>query len=556
MAFTLRENQETTLNALINYLMNPANREPKIRNPLVSAPVAFGKSIVIGELAKRMIASFPATRILNLVHVKELVDQNYKKFEQIAPAISSGIFMDALGQKDYKSQVIYGSVHSVHSSIDLFKNPKSPIDILVVDECHWIQKKDTGMYRAIIDGIREASPHLVVVGFTGTEWRMDGGPLAEGDDDTRLFDDVYHADTIKGMLDKGYHSPLVVPKDEIINRANTKDIKVKDDGHQSERAQAEVMDRDMEYVHASVDEYVRLSKGRRKHLVFGTTIKHCKHLEESFSRYYRCVFVSGTMSNKARTQAIKDYQNDKIDMLISGIILTTGFDEPRIDCIGLFRSVSSSALYIQIAGRGLRIHPDKQDCLWLDFTSTTEMNGPVDEVTAPTYKEKGSGKAVVKQCGACKNYVAASARYCPHCDAEFLIVESQAHEDKASTANILGKKEPLTMRLTNLTAHRHQTTKKEPAIKLTFSFGLAHYTHVMNFGGSGRHFACKMWRSIVKPEYKEQCPKSAENALSLINDYKALDLPEYITFDYEEYWRDKSGKRKKLTTPRLNEILN
>lgn len=564
MAFTLRENQETTIQTLIDYLCNPANREPKIRNPLISAPVAFGKSICIAELAKRLIAIAPATRILNLVHVKELVDQNYKKFKAVAPAISSGIFMDALGEKDHKSQVIYGSVHSVFAGIDLFKDARQPIDVLVVDECHWIQKQDTGMYRAIIEGIREVAPHLVVIGWTGTEWRMDGGPLAEGDDDTRLFDDVYHADTIRGMLDKGYHTPLVVPRNEIQNRVDTSAIKVNDDGHQSERAMAALMDRDMDLVNASCEEYHRLAAGRKKHLVFGTTIKHCKHIKESMSRFYRCEFVHGGMSKKARAQAIEDYQNDKLDMLISGIILTTGFDEPRIDCIGLFRSVSSSALYIQIAGRGLRVHPEKTDCLWLDFTSTTAMHGPVDEVTAPKYVEKGSGDAVTKICPECQKrdvitVAPAAARECPECGVEFIFEEKDAHEDKASTASILGQQEPTTERLTHWSARKHTTARGFPAVLLTFTFGLASYTCQMQFGETGnrgaRGFACKLWSKIVRDEYKKQCPESAENALFLLNEMNVWDLPEYLTFTYEEYYTDKSGKRKKLTRPRLKEIL-
>lgn len=555
MTFQLRQNQSDALNWLWDYVHDQKNRTPRIRNPLLSAPVAFGKSITIAEFNRVTVETYPHMRILNLVHVKELVDQNYKKFKAVAPAIRSGVFMDSLGEKDHRSQVIYGSVHSVYSSIDKFQNPRSPINILVVDECHWIQKKDTGMYRAIIEGVREASPDLVVIGWTGTEWRMDGGPLAEGDDDTRLFDDVYYADTIRGMLDKGYHTPLVVPREAIMTARDTSSLKTNDSGDFNERSMAQIMDEDIQLIHDSVDEYRRLAQGRNKHLVFGTTIKHCRHLLESFSRYYRCEFIHGGMKKKDRKQAIQDYKNDKLDMLISGIILTTGFDEPRIDCIGLFRPVGSSALYIQIAGRGLRIHPEKANCLWLDFTSTTAMHGPVDEVKAPKYVEKGSGSAVVKLCGNCEAVVAASARVCPECNAEFEIVQSQAHEDKASTASILGAQEPITERLTGWRAIKHTTQNKQDAVKLEFSFGLASYTHIMNFNTRSRYFACKMWSKIVRDEYKNQCPESAANALMYLNEMNVWDLPEYLTFHYEEYYTDRNGKRKKLTRPRLTEIL-
>lgn len=564
MTFTLRQNQSDALNWLWDYVHQEANFSPRVRNPLMVAPVAFGKSITIAEFNRAVIETYPEHRILQLVHSKELVGQNYKKFKAVAPNIRSGIFMAALGEKDYKSKVIYGGVQSVYASIDLFCNPMNPFTILVVDECHWIQKTETGMYRGIVNKLREVYPQLIVIGWTGTEWRMDGGPLAEGDDDTRLFDDVHHADTIKGMLEKGYHSPLIVPREAIKNTRDTSNLKLNDKGEYSERAMAKIMDGDMQLIHDSVDEYVRLSTGRKKHLVFGTTLKHCEHLKESFSRYFRVEFIRGSMSDKKRDEAIAAYSNDELDMLISGTILTTGFDEPRIDCIGLFRPVGSSALYIQIAGRGLRIHPDKANCLWLDFTSTTAMHGPVDEVKAPKYVEKGDGKAVTKICPECKKrdvitVCAPSARECPECGVEFLMKLSDPHEDKASTASILGAQEPITERITGWRAIKHTTQNKQDAVKLEFSFGLASYTHIMNFGESGntrsRYFACKMWSKIVRDEYKNQCPESAANALMYLNEMNVWDLPEYLTFHYEEYYTDRNGKRKKLTRPRLTEIL-
>lgn len=544
MPFTLRDNQQGAITALWDYVHNESNYG---KNPLVSAPVAFGKSITIAEFNRLMVQAYPYMQILCLVHVKELVDQNYAKFKLMCPNISSGLYMDALGEKDHTSQVIYGSVHSVANGSHLF----SP-SIIVVDECHWIQKTQTGMYRSIIDDIKTRVPNCIVIGWTGTEWRMDGGPLAEGDD--KLFDDVFFADTIRGMLDKGYHSPLVVPDQAITNTTDTSTLAVNDEGHQSEKAMAKLMD-DMILINNSVDEYRRLSVGRKKHLVFGTTIKHCKHLKESFSRYYKCEFVHGGMKQKVREKAIQDYKDGKLDMLISGIILTTGFDEPRIDCIGLFRSVSSSALYIQIAGRGLRIHPDKKDCLWLDFTSTTAMHGPVDEVVAPIFKPKGSGDAVKKQCFQCQAFVYASVRICPECGAEFDMEAAPAHEDKTNGASILGRREPATMQLTNFRADRYTIKKTgKEALMFRFTFGLSQYTAVIDFTGQGRYSACQFWKWLAKDEYKGLCPESRENALMLINDMQAFNLPRFITFDYTTHYNGQKG-RTALSSPRMDKII-
>lgn len=46
---------------------------------------------------------------------------------------------------------------------------------------------------------------------------------------------------------------------------------------------------------------------------------------------------------------------------------TEGYDDPAISCVAIARPTKSRALYSQCAGRGLRIHPGKTDCLLLDF---------------------------------------------------------------------------------------------------------------------------------------------------------------------------------------------
>ena len=99
--------------------------------------------------------------------------------------------MGSLGKKQHNKQVIYGSIQSVHKQVDLFKP-----NILMVDECHLITKQQAkGMYRKFIDALKARHPGLIVIGWTGTSWRMDGGSLVHGDE--RLFDEVCGQVSIK-----------------------------------------------------------------------------------------------------------------------------------------------------------------------------------------------------------------------------------------------------------------------------------------------------------------------------------------------------------------------
>lgn len=56
----------------------------------------------------------------------------------------------------------------------------------------------------------------------------------------------------------------------------------------------------------------------------------------------------------------------KLLVLVSCAALSESFDVPQVSCIIQARPTKSKALYFQQLGRGLRLAPDKFDCLVLD----------------------------------------------------------------------------------------------------------------------------------------------------------------------------------------------
>jgi DNA repair protein RadD len=84
----------------------------------------------------------------------------------------------------------------------------------------------------------------------------------------------------------------------------------------------------------------------------------------------------------------------------------------------MLRPTASTGLYIQMAGRGMRIAPGKDDCLVLDFVGNVMRHGPVDAVVLPEAKRGGSGEAAeppAKVCPGCDAIVPISLRECLDC---------------------------------------------------------------------------------------------------------------------------------------------
>jgi DNA repair protein RadD len=98
----------------------PTGREKGSGNPLLSLAMATGKSLLIGWLVRDAIEKYPDVRILCLVHVQELIEQNVKHLHALWPDAPLGINCAALGRRDWHQQIIFASIQSV------FRSPARP----------------------------------------------------------------------------------------------------------------------------------------------------------------------------------------------------------------------------------------------------------------------------------------------------------------------------------------------------------------------------------------------------------------------------------------------
>lgn len=465
MSFQLRDYQSRALYSLYESVTT----RPSV-NPVVSACVGAGKSIMIAKFCEAIVTNYPHMKIINLVHTKELIEQNAAKFKSIAPHISSSIYSASIGEKSVNGKVVYAGIQSIWKSPHLAK-----FDIAVIDEAHLISKQQsTGMYRQYIDGLKKYNSYLVVVGMTGTPYRMDGGPLTDGDG--RLFDELVCDIGIRELLDKEYLSPLVLPSSKVKTQFDTSNVPTIA-GDFNQKALADIMD-DRYLIDQAAEEYMHLSKGRKCHLMFGTSIDHCYHLKDSFGRFIECDVVHGGLKKKEREAIIRAHKSGELPMVINQGVLTIGYDCPQIDSMGLLRATKSVPLYVQIAGRGLRLADGKKDCLWVDFTDTTERLGPVDRVEPPKMKIKGSGSSPIKKCWQCENPVPASLTSCPHCGALFDMQTSPSHGTEASTASILAEyKQPEWKVVDSINARNYKSKKSNKhTLRINFQCGIMTYS--------------------------------------------------------------------------------
>jgi DNA repair protein RadD len=406
----LRPYQQKAVDLLYAYFQHNTG------NPVVEAPTAAGKSVIQADFIRGILEQWPLQRILCLCHVKELVSQNCRALRRAYPDGDIGVNAAALGSRDTQQSIIFASIQSVYKRA----HELGRFDLIIVDECHLIPVRTSdGMYRRFIDDCLQYNPKIKVIGFSATPYRLDNGLLIDGDH--RLFTDIIPAKaagmSIDDLLAAGYLAPLTTHP--VRTHLDTSSVAVRG-GEYVLKDLAKAIDVDST-TKAACDEIIALGADRDAWLIFASSVEHAHHIEEYLrSQFVRARVITGEMDGRARDEAIALYQRREIRALINVNVLTTGFDAPHTDLLAFLRPTMSTSLYVQMAGRGMRIHPGKRDCLVLDFADLIATHGPVNKVTPPRKgKRKEDAQAPVKECKGCLMLIHASLRQCPYCGEAF-----------------------------------------------------------------------------------------------------------------------------------------
>ena len=416
--------------------------------PLILLPTGTGKSPVLAITIKRLLTKWPRVRVLKLTHVKELVEQNADKLRKVWPNAPLGIISAGLKRCELGRPITYAGIASVYKMIDQLGH----IDVLFVDEAHWVSTKEKTMYAKVILALWKRNPKMVLCGLTATGWRTKGGRLEQNEN--AFFTGVAYDGTTfehweRYIADRHLVPLIARPTDVELKYEN---VQVSNTGDFNLKQLQEAVD-DLETTRQAVNETIAKAAGRKSGLVYGVGIEHVMHIYQFFrERGERVTFVHSKISDDERDQRIAAFKRGEYRWLVNNGILTTGFDHPPLDVIAVMRPTKSSALHGQILGRGTRPWdgvdendvPDeffpgyKNDCLVLDFARNTRRLGTIDDLKVPgedgaKKRAPKAGMAVCRLCPDCETYCPARANTCHKCGYEFpppvVNIEGTAGED-------------------------------------------------------------------------------------------------------------------------------
>jgi len=504
----LRDYQRAAIDALYAYFGSNSG------HPLLVLPTAAGKSVIIGAFIRELMERWPGQRVLMLTHVKELIAQNTQKLYALWPEAPIGIYSASLRRRDTWDPIIFAGIQSVYKkAYQLGK-----FDLIMIDECHLVNIKSSGMYRKFIADAQAINPNVKIIGLTATGFRTRSGDITHGDD--AIFTDVAYEVTILDLLNQSYLSRLTSKR--MKSEFDTSGLHVRQGEFIHKEIEALVDRKDV--TEAALDEVMQYGHDRRSWLVFCAGVDHVHNVRDALmDRGIMTGCVTGKTPAAERDRIIEDYKAGRLRAITNCDVLTTGFDAPATDLLVFLRPTHSPGLYVQMMGRGMRISPEteKESCLILDFAGNVVRHGPVDQVRAWQPGKREKQEAPTKTCDECQTIVAAATRICPECGYEFPFEEEDKHGATATNASILSDDiDPQdyreTHKITDVSYLRHEKAGKPPSLRVDYYAGwnrVGSEWICLEHGGYARAKAVAWWKKRVSETMSLPVPGDIDGAL-------------------------------------------
>jgi len=325
------------------------------RRTAVVLPTGAGKTFVFSHLIAGWMKLNPGRRVLVLAHTDELVAQAAADIRAVAPHLSVGIVQAARNQ--VTADIIVASVPTL-------RTPKRRaqlrrIGLVLVDECH---HGVAPTYRAILIHFGALTPGqewaryvtapeyadapAIAAGFTATLARGDSAKLSE------VWESVAYRKDIGFMIRRGYL------RDVIGRRVEVPDLelsKVKRSGGDYQAADlGDALEVSM--APGIVAQAILDHAGDRSGVLFAPTVSAAHVFADAMNALgIKTEVVYGELPKPERRAILERLESGATQWVANCMVLTEGFNCPRVSCVAVARPTRSAPLYQQMVGRGLRL---------------------------------------------------------------------------------------------------------------------------------------------------------------------------------------------------------
>ena len=353
MGFALHPHQEEALAAVLE------NYQRGIRRQLVSLPTGAGKTILATALHQHLALD----RTVFMVHRDELVRQTVSAFDAaLGGAVPIGIVKADRDETNAPIVVVSAQTVAREARLARLVSGLAGARILFIsDEAH--HDPAPSRRRAI-----EAVDPKLLVGLTATAGRADGLSLGS------IYETIAHHTSLLDLILVKQLAPLVGLRIETTADLDAVHTRAGEfvEGELADAVNTPARNR------LIVESWQRHATGRKCTVAFCVDVKHAEDLRDAFlAAGVTAAAILGTTPTEERQRMLIAFREGTLPVLTNCMVLSEGYDEPRIDCVLMARPTKSHTLYVQAVGRGARKAGGKADAIIIDFVDATRTHSLV-----------------------------------------------------------------------------------------------------------------------------------------------------------------------------------
>ena len=357
-ARTLRPYQRDASDRLRNALQDTG------KGQLVLA-TGLGKTVILAETVASLMLDgrVPHNRTLVLAHTRPLIDQLLQEFWfQLPKTIATHRFADS-EQPTYWDGVTFATVQSASRNLDQMPE----FGLVVVDEAHHV---GSTTFRETIDSLE---PRMLA-GVTATPWRGDNYDI-----DTDFGPALLKIGISEG-LKAGYLSEVDyrLLADDIdwrfVQRASANSYSV---SQLNRKLILPTRDEEAARLTAEVFE----QSNRRAAIAYCPSKIHAKAFAATLRQFgLKSEAILGETPGPERARLMARLKLRELQVVTVVDLFNEGVDVPEVDMIIFMRVTHSRRIFVQQLGRGLRISPEKDRVVVLDFVTDLRRVSAVIEL--------------------------------------------------------------------------------------------------------------------------------------------------------------------------------
>ncbi len=426
---TPREYQEEDIKA-INDLWNNG-----IKNVMLQSPTGSGKTPTCVKISENHINKFPDSKVVILTGNYEDNDQfrfDFARFTDLSVYNGMATIWPNREKVHFpKENVIVTSPQVLWSRLkcdntNTLNDYFNYYDLLIVNEAH---HSVAPTWERVVSNF----PGLVL-GVTATPWRMNKDVGFD-----HIYEELHCSWSIKKLIDHGYLAYVNWDSPGEDRRMKSEGARLAPNGDYliqdllKFNPKAVRTDNAVNYWEKQAVTYINGQINIRKTIFYALSSEHAIELHQELTRkgYKGRVLLSKRDPvyslkevREQRRNTVNMFRNGVIDYIVNVFIISEGFNCPDADCIVILRNTLSVALYLQMAGRGMRPSHKYEDALIIDMTASWMKIGYIlqdREWSLLPRAETEPGNGVFKTCpvGNCGVECAVSYHNCPACGYAF-----------------------------------------------------------------------------------------------------------------------------------------